>query len=185
MGQKLGVGEKLPFASLCTQNANAVFALRLGIPKAFFQQIAGIAVTFQGTGDPQTVDIKPACCINGYPCVFCRDVLDKAFAALCTAVKNKSLLKALLEPFFLGKALFAGHGTTDVFPVDVFFGNSDIVHRSTLPYLCTFSYLLRHSFFQFSICAAEHFSDTATFSFLAAAYRIRPSPPIKAIISSI
>ena len=33
MGQKLGVGEKLPFAPLCTQNANAVFALRLGIPK--------------------------------------------------------------------------------------------------------------------------------------------------------
>ena len=138
MGQKLWVSEELPFAPLGTQNANAVFALRLGIPKTFFQQIAGIAVTFQGTGDPQTVDIKPACCINGYPCVFCRDVLDKAFAALCTAVKNKSLLKALLEPFFFGEALFAGHGTTDVFPVDVFFGNSDIVHRSTLPYLCTF-----------------------------------------------
>ena len=28
------------------------------------------------------------------------------------------------------------------------------------------------------------FSDTATFLFLAAAYRIRPSPPIKAVISS-
>ena len=161
MGQKLGVSEKLPFASLCTQNANAVFALRLGIPKAFFQQIAGIAVTFQGTGDPQTVDIKPACCINGYPCVFCRDVLDKAFAALCTAVKNKSLLKALLEPFFLGKALFAGHGTTDVFPVDVFFGNSDIVHRSTLPYLCTFSYLLRHSDLFVFGCGLSHPSIAA------------------------
>ena len=92
MGQKLGVGEKFPFSSLGTQNANAVFALRPGIPKAFFQQIAGIAVTFQGTGDPQTVDIKPACCINGYPCVFCRDVLDKALAALCAAVENKPLL---------------------------------------------------------------------------------------------
>ena len=59
MGQKLGVGEKLPFAPLCTQNANTVFALRLGIPKAFFQQLTGIAVPFQGAGDPQTVDIKP------------------------------------------------------------------------------------------------------------------------------
>jgi hypothetical protein len=34
-------------------------------------------------------------------------------------------------------------------------------------------------------CVAERFSDTAAFSFLAAAYRIRPSPPIKAVISSI
>ena len=32
------------------------------------------------------------------------------------------------------------------------------------------------------ICCAM--SDTATFLFLAAAYRIRPSPPIKAVISS-
>ena len=101
MGQKLGVSEKFPFASLCTQNANAVFALRLGIPKAFFQQFAGIAVTLHGTGDPQAVDIKPACRFNGHPCVFCRDVLDKAFAALCAAVKNKPLLKALLEPCLL------------------------------------------------------------------------------------
>ena len=30
-----------------------VFALRLGIPKAFFQQFAGIAVTLHGAGDPQ------------------------------------------------------------------------------------------------------------------------------------
>ena len=151
MGQKLGVREKLPFAPLCTQNANTVFALRLGIPKAFFQQFAGIAVPFQGAGDPQAVDVQIAIGINGHPCVFCRDVLDKALAALCTAVKDKSLLKALLEPFFLGKALFAGHGTTDVFLVDVFLGNSDIVHLAVPP----------------------------------AAYRIRPSPPIKAVISSI
>ena len=82
-----------------------------------------------------------------------------------TAVKNKSLLKSLLKPFLLGKALFAGHGTTDVFLVDVFFCDSDILHRSVplYPYA---------------------FSGTATFLFLAAAYRIRPSPPIKAVISS-
>ena len=151
MGQKLGVREELPFAPLGTQNANTVFALRLGIPKAFFQQFAGIAVPLQGAGDPQTVDIKPACRINGHPCVFCRDVLDKAFAPLRTAVKNKPLLKSLLEPFLLSKALFAGHGTADVFLVDVFLGNSDIVHLVVSP----------------------------------AAYRIRPSPPIKAVISSI
>ena len=165
MVQKLWVSKEFSFAPLCTQNTNAVFALRLGIPKAFFQQLAGIAVPFQGAGDPQTVDIKPACRFNGHPCVFCRDVLDKAFAALCTAVKNKPLLKSLLKPFLLGKALFAGHGTTDVFLVDVFFCDSDILHRSVplYPYA---------------------FSDTATFLFLAAAYRIRPSPPIKAVISS-
>ena len=104
-----------------------------------------------GTGDPQAVDIKPACRINGHPCVFCRDVLDKAFAALRTAVKDKPLLKSLLKPFLLGKALFAGHGTTDVFLVDVFFCDSDILHLVVPP----------------------------------AAYRIRPSPPIKAVISSI
>ena len=133
MGQELGVSEKFPFAPLCTQNTNAVFALRLGIPKAFFQQFAGIAVPLHRAGDPQTVDIKPACRINGHPCVFCRDVLDKAFAALCTAVKNKPLLKALLEPFLLGKALFAGHGTTDVLLVDVFFCDSDILHLPVPP----------------------------------------------------
>jgi len=151
MGQKLGISEKLPFAPLCTQNTNAVFALRLGIPKAFFQQFARIAVPFQGAGDPQAVDVQIACRFNGHPCVFCRDVLDKAFAALCTAVKNKPLLKALLEPFLLGKALLTGHGTTDVFLVDVFFCDSDILHLVVPP----------------------------------AAYRIRPSPPIKAVISSI
>ena len=159
MGQKLGVGEKLSFAPLCTQNANTVFALRLGIPKAFFQQFAGIAVTLHGAGDPQAVDIKPACRINGHPCVFCRDVLDKALAPLCAAVKNKPLLKALLEPFLLGKALFAGHGTTDMFLVDVFSGNSDIIHLAIPPKL------------QKSRCAAERFSDTAAFLFVAAAYR--------------
>ena len=66
-----------------------------------------------------------------------------------------------LEPFFLGKALFAGHGTTDVFPVDVFFGNSDIVHRSTLPYLCTFSCLLRHSDLFVFGCGLSHPSIAA------------------------
>ncbi len=32
---------------------------------------------------------------------------------------------------------------------------------------------------QKSRCVAERFSDTAAFSFLAAAYRIRPSPPLR------
>ena len=139
MVQKLWVSKEFSFAPLCTQNTNAVFALRLGIPKAFLQQFAGIAVTFQGAGDPQTADIKPACRFNGHPCVFCRDVLDKAFAALRTAVKNKPLLKSLLKPFLLGKALFAGHGTTDVFLVDVFFCDSDILHRSVPLYPYAFS----------------------------------------------
>ena len=77
-----------------------------------------------------------------------------------TAVKNKPLLKSLLKPFLLGKALFAGHGTTDVFLVDVFFCDSDILHRSVPP---------------ISLCLLRH-SDLFV---LAAAYRIRPSPPIK------
>ena len=39
VGQKLGVGEKFPLASLGAQNADALFALRSCIAEAFFQQV--------------------------------------------------------------------------------------------------------------------------------------------------
>ena len=57
------------------------------------------------------------------------DILDKALAALNTAVENKPLSKALLEPFFFGKALLAGHRAADMLLVDVLFGDLDVVHR--------------------------------------------------------
>ena len=127
--KNLGVGEKFPLASLGAQNADAFFALRSCIAEAFFQQVIRAAVPFHGTGDPQAVDVQPAVRCNGHPCVFCRDVLDKALAALNTAVENKSLSKALLEPFFFCKALLAGHRAADMLLVDVLFGDLDVVHR--------------------------------------------------------
>ena len=84
---------------------------------------------FHGTGDPQAVDVQPAVRCNGHPCVFCRDVLDKALATLNTAVENKPLGKALLEPLFFGKALLTGHRAADMLLVDVLFGDLDVVHR--------------------------------------------------------
>ena len=39
VGQKFGVGEKFPLASLGAQNADALFALRSCIAEAFFQQV--------------------------------------------------------------------------------------------------------------------------------------------------
>ena len=38
MGQKLGVGEKLPFAPLCTQNANTFLSLFFRVPDTLGKQ---------------------------------------------------------------------------------------------------------------------------------------------------
>ena len=47
-------------------------------------------------------------------------------------------------------------------------------------FYCTGGYNPNHPHkLQKSRCVAERFSDTAAFSFLAAAYRIRPSPPLR------
>ena len=86
-------------------------------------------MAFHRTENPQAVDVKPVIRLNGHSCIFCWDIFDKAFSTLLTAVKNKPLIEALLQPFLFGKALFARHGTTDVFFVDIFFRNIDVVHR--------------------------------------------------------
>ena len=92
-------------------------------------------MSLQGAGNPQTVDVKPAACFNGHPCVFRRNIFDKALSALLAAIKDKSLIKSLLQPLFFCKSLLAGHGTADVLLVDVLFCDMDIFHRSSPDFL--------------------------------------------------
>ena len=56
--------------------------------------------------------------------------------------------------------------------------------RDRMCSLSMFSFVIRIYSIEASPLYPYAFSDTATFLFLAAAYRIRPSPPIKAVISS-
>ena len=74
-------------------------------------------------------NVEIAVCLNRHPCVFSRNVFDKAFAAFLTAIENKSIIKALLEPFLFCNTLLAGHGAADMLLVNIFFCDPNIVHR--------------------------------------------------------
>ena len=82
-----------------------------------------------GTGYPKAVNVEITVCLNRHPCVFRRNVFDKAFAAFLTAIENKSIIKALPQPFLFCGALLAGHGAADMFLVNIFFCDPNIVHR--------------------------------------------------------
>ena len=97
-----------------------------------------------GAGDPETIDVEPAVCLNRHPGVFCRDVFDEALSPLLAAVKDKALVKALPQPLLFGKALLAGHGAADVLPVNVFFGDVDIVHSLSAFFLFQTRFQKRH-----------------------------------------
>ena len=124
----LRVRQKFPLPALCGKDTKPLFALRLRVPDALREQIIGIAVPFHGAGDPQAVDIEIPVRFDRHPCVFRRYVFDEALAAFLTAVKNKPLVKPLLEPFLFYKALLAGHGTADMLLVDVLSCDPDIIH---------------------------------------------------------
>ena len=101
--QKLSICQKFPFSAVGGKDAKSLFPLFFGVADALVQKVVGIAVTFQSTGDPQTVDIKVAVRLNGNPCVFRRNVLDKALAALLAAVKYfiaAPLKKWLIRDFY-------------------------------------------------------------------------------------
>ena len=159
MRKKLRVCKELPLASLGAQDAQALFPLRFGIPDALVQQVARVAVSLHGAGDPQAVDIEIPRRFNGHPGVFCRNVLDKALAPLLTAVKDKPLGKAPFQPLFFHKALFAGHGAADVLLVDVFFRDSDIVHI-----ISTLSFCRSAGRSTFSIRSTPHLKAPARFA---------------------
>ena len=101
------VGEKFPLPSLGAENADAFLFLRPGVAYARGEKVVRISVPFHRARDPQAVDVEPAVSLDGHPCVFRRDIFDKALAALLAAVKDQSLVKALLQPFLFGKALLA------------------------------------------------------------------------------
>ena len=125
-----------------TQNANTFLSLRLGITDTCLQQIIRVSVSLHGAGNPKAVDIKPASCFNGHPCVFRLNIFDKALSTLLTAIKDKSLIKALLQPLLFCKSLLAGHGAADMLPVDVFFCYMDIFHRSSPDFLHVYCIIL-------------------------------------------
>ena len=58
---------------------------------------------------------------------FCR-FYDKTFATLCATIKNKSIIKALSQPFLFCNTLPAGHGAADMFLVNIFFCDPNIFH---------------------------------------------------------
>ena len=128
VSQILGIGKEFPFSPLCGEDAKPLSSLRLGIPDALVQQIIGIAVPFHRAGDPQAVDVEIPLGFNRHPCVFRRNVLNKALAPLLASVKDKALVKSLLEPFLFGHALLPGHGAADMLLVDIVFRDPDIVH---------------------------------------------------------
>ena len=130
VGKEFWVRKELTFAPFGAQDAKAPFPLCLGVLNAFIQKVAGIAMSFHGTGDPQAVDADIPLRLDGHPGVFRRNVLDEALPPFLTAVKNKSFGKPLFEPLFLCKALLAGHGAANMLLVDVVFRDADIVHAS-------------------------------------------------------
>ena len=138
VSQKLRIGQKLVLAACGRCNANAAPPLRFCIPDAFCQQIVGVAVSFHRTGNPQAVDIEKALRLDRHPCIFRRDVFDKALAALLAPIKDKPLVKPLFQPFLFFKALLAGHGAADVLLVNVFFCDADIIHRKSSHSLAAF-----------------------------------------------
>ena len=89
-------------------------------------------MSFQGTGDPQAVNVDVAFRYDRHPCVLGRNILNKALAPFFASVKDKPLIKSLFEPFLFYHALLVGHGTADVFLVNIVLRNPDIVHLSTL-----------------------------------------------------
>ena len=131
--QILRVGEELPLPPLGRENAQPLSSLLLCVPDALSQQIIGISVPFQRAGDPQAVNIKIPVRLNRHPRVFCRNILNKALAALRAPAEDQPLFKALLEPLLFDDALLAGHRTADVLFLNIIIGDSDIVHRKNLP----------------------------------------------------
>ena len=80
-----------------------------------------------------------------------RDVLNEALAALHAAVENQPLVKALFEPFLFGKALLAGHGTANVFLVNIFFRDADIIHSQSLSFFDEQNSLRLHTDFSYRV----------------------------------
>ena len=99
-------------------------------------------MSLQRAGNPQAVDVKPAVCFNGHPCIFRRNIFDKTLSALFTAIKDKSLIKSLLQPLLFCKSLLAGHGAADVLLVNVLFRDMDIFHRSSPDFLHVYCIIL-------------------------------------------
>ena len=87
-------------------------------------------MTFQRTSHPQTVDINPSVSIDRHPCVFRRNIFDEAFASFLATIKDETFVETLLEPLFFRKTLLAGHGTADMFLVNVLFSDVDVTHFS-------------------------------------------------------
>ena len=89
-------------------------------------------MSFHGTGDPQAVNVDVAFRYDRHPCVLGGNILNKALSPFFASVKDKALVKALFEPFLFRNTLLVGHGTADVFGVNIVLRNPDIVHLSTL-----------------------------------------------------
>ena len=85
-------------------------------------------MTLEGSGDPQAVDMHVSFRIDGMPGILSGDVFDETLAAFCTAVEYQSVFETGLHPFLLLCTLVVRHGAADVFPVDVFFRDPDILH---------------------------------------------------------
>lgn len=121
MRQVFRIREKLFFSALCGKDAQSLLILPFGVANAFRKQSFGISVSLQRTCNPKAVNINVSVRIDGNPCIFRRDLLNKTLAAFLAPVKHKAFVEPLLHPLFFNKALFARHGAADMLPVDVIF----------------------------------------------------------------
>ena len=85
-------------------------------------------MSLHGAGHPEAVNVEIAVCLNRHPGVFSRNIFNKAFPAFLAAIENKSIIKALSQPFLFCNTLLAGHGAADMFLVNIFFCDTNIVH---------------------------------------------------------
>ena len=70
--------------------------------------------------------------------VFLTKLFEAMYDELPYQNKNKSIIKALPQPFLFCNTLLAGHGAEDMFLVNIFFCDPNIVHRSFLQCRCSF-----------------------------------------------
>ena len=84
---------------LCgAKNAQPLLTFFLTFPDAGSKQICGIAVSFERTRYPQTVNIHITVSLYRNPCIFCRDIFDKTLSSLHTLQENKPFSKPFCKP---------------------------------------------------------------------------------------
>ena len=86
---------------------------------------------FEGTGDPETVDIHITIGQDGVPGILGGDVLNEALASFHTLEEHESIVKTPGEPGLLGSHLHIvviGNGAADMLLFQILFRYLDVFH---------------------------------------------------------